>query len=143
MGVGDHDNLVSLREHLLKLIETQAKTEELKWEAFHREQSIRDENLMLQAKEYERRLTNLNHEAEQLKRIHEKYLPREMYMVEHKELARQSLNISDRLGETDGKLNALSSHVNSISASLTWFIRLVAGSAVLGFLGYMTRHLMK
>lgn len=35
--------------------------------------------LELQAAEYERRLSSLNHEADQLKAMQEKYIPREVY----------------------------------------------------------------
>ncbi len=45
-----------------------------------------DDARILQAKEYERRLTALNHEADQLKSMQSTYLPRESYDIAHKEL---------------------------------------------------------
>jgi len=42
--------------------------------------------LELQAKEYERRLENLNHEAERLRSMASTYLPRELYEAKNKEI---------------------------------------------------------
>lgn len=41
--------------------------------------------LKIQAREYERRLETLNHEAQQLKDMQAKYLPREVYEANYKE----------------------------------------------------------
>lgn len=46
--------------------------------------------LELQAREYERRLHDLNGEAARLRVIQETYIPREVYEVGHKELQRVS-----------------------------------------------------
>ena len=42
--------------------------------------------LTLQAKEYERRLADLNGEAARLMEMQSKYLPRETYEIQHREL---------------------------------------------------------
>jgi len=42
--------------------------------------------LTLQAKEYERRLADLNHEAQRLRTMQETYVPREVYEVHIKEI---------------------------------------------------------
>jgi phage host-nuclease inhibitor protein Gam len=46
--------------------------------------------LQIQAKEYERRLEALNHEAAQLKDMQAKYLPRETYEVDQRERVKQN-----------------------------------------------------
>lgn len=56
--------------------------------------NLNDKALELQAKETERRLENLNHEAEQLKSMQSTYMPREVYEAKHKELTAQINSIS-------------------------------------------------
>ncbi len=58
--------LVTLRDHFEELLKRQESATEQRWEAHYREQELRDKALKLQALEYERRMNNLNHEAERL-----------------------------------------------------------------------------
>ena len=52
----------------------------------HEQIKSSDKSLLIQAKEYERRLESLNHEAERLRVMQATYLPREVYETHHKEL---------------------------------------------------------
>lgn len=68
-------DIITLKEHLYEIIE------------------LRDKATQLQAVEYSRRLDALNHEAEQLKRMHSTYLPREIYDANHRGLESKIDNI--------------------------------------------------
>lgn len=64
--------IISLKEYFEKLMQAEKESME--------------RALKLQSSEYERRLTDLNHKAEQLKDMQMTYLPRETYEVQHKQL---------------------------------------------------------
>lgn len=60
------------------------RAEDHKW--FERELKTLAKALELQAKEYERRLTDLNHAHEEARRVLSTYLPRELYERSHEEI---------------------------------------------------------
>lgn len=66
------------------------------------------DTLKNQAKEYERRLGELNHEAARIKEIQATYLPREVYENNHKELTTKVEKIIDWQGSIIGRENGLS-----------------------------------
>lgn len=63
----------------------------------------RDKQLKLQAKEYERRLEALNHEADQLKNMQATYTPREVFDRTVDELRKEIKVFNDWKTKQDGK----------------------------------------
>jgi phage regulator Rha-like protein len=62
-----------------------------------------DKALELQAKEYERRLSDLNHEAEQLKSMQSTYMPRELYENNHEVIRKQIDELILNKAKLEGK----------------------------------------
>lgn len=62
----------------------------------------RDNQLKLQAKEYERRLEMLNHEADQLKEMQSRYTPREVFDRTVDEIRKEIKGISDWKTKQEG-----------------------------------------
>jgi len=90
------------------------------------------EALSLQAKEYERRLAGLNHEAEQLRRMQATYLPREVYEAEARELRTRAETLKLTATEQAAQQTATATMVASLSAGQTWLARLVIGAVLSG-----------
>ena len=78
--------------------------------------ALKETALELQAKEYDRRLSSLNHEAEQLKAMQSTYLPREMYESRHREL---DAKIDNRNGMLSERLSLVERNVWLATGGIT------------------------
>ena len=85
-----------------------------------------DEARELQAREYERRLEILNHEAEQLKEMQNTYVKQETYCIERKiiqENVRSLVSFKDNLSGKIAIIGIMSGLISSIFVALIiWFI---------------------
>jgi DNA repair exonuclease SbcCD ATPase subunit len=68
-------------------------------------------SLKLQAQEYERRLSSLNHEAQQLKDMQAKYTPRETWETNHKTLENDIKKLFESKNILEGKATQSSVYI--------------------------------
>lgn len=90
--------------------------------------------LELQATEYERRLSALNHEAEQLRRMQATYLPREVYEAEARELRTRAETLKLGATELAAQQFATAARVAGLAEGQTWLIRLLIGAVIAGLI---------
>jgi biopolymer transport protein ExbB/TolQ len=84
-----------------------------------------DKALELQAKEYERRLDNLNHEAQQLKDMQSTYVPREAYEIKQGQIEQELKDLRRAKDITEGKASQRSVNIAYLIASLSFIIGLI------------------
>lgn len=103
MNVNIEDKIDKLSERIIALEVTEAKDVSHLKEMSTERHAVRDKALELQYKETERRLLALNHEAEQLKSMQARYIPREVYEANAKDVNNQ---IDMSLKEVHNKIDA-------------------------------------
>lgn len=69
---------------------------------------LNDKALQIQHKEYERRLRDLNGEAERLRQMQATYVSREVYEINHRELTSKLEALSNRSNIGEGKSRGIS-----------------------------------
>lgn len=79
----------------------------------------RDKQLKLQAREYERRLEMLNHEADQLKNMQATYTPREVFDRTVDELRKEIKQVNDWKTKQEGK--------SQLIQYIPWILSIVFG----------------
>lgn len=79
--------------------------------------------LKLQAREYERRLADLNHEADQLKNIQTKYVPRETYEAHIKEI---DFKVESSIKELSTKMEVIKSFKDNMDGKLMIICSLIS-----------------
>ena len=83
-----------------------------------------DKALALQAKEYERRLDNLNHEAERIKSFQSLSVSRELYDAQHKEVCNKLEYLQNIINKGQGHSSGISGTLVSIGVVITLLIAL-------------------
>lgn len=86
--------------------------------ALRREQKLRDIQLVIQAKEYKRRLKDLNGEAGRLRSMQENYIPREVFDRTVNELNGKIQVTSDYKKEQEGR--------NKLTQWIPWIIAAIS-----------------
>lgn len=104
MNQNIEEKIDRLTERIVSLEVTEAKDVAHLKEMSTERHAVRDKALELQHTETERRLTALNHEAEQLKSMQAKYIPREVYEANAKEVDNK---MDAALKEVHGKIDVL------------------------------------
>lgn len=74
--------------------------------------------IKLQAKEYERRLQGLNHEAEQLKDMQSTYLPRAEFSITNEEIKKELKTLTAFRDNSTGKNSIISGVVAAVVSIL-------------------------
>lgn len=97
----------------------------------------RDMAVAGQLGETARRLTELNGEAERLRDVQARYLPREVWDVGLRELRAGGESRDGKLGELQGRLSLAEASLSTLSGGLTWLTRLIVGAVILALLGLL------
>lgn len=81
----------------------------------------KEKALIIQAREYERRLEILNHEAERLRLMQTSYIPREVYESEMKEINAKVQMLIDKQNKQAGWVAAISIILTLVMFGLNYF----------------------
>jgi hypothetical protein len=139
----ENKDMISFQEHLDKLLAEWKEKGKLYWDGHKREHELLADRLTGQATEYARRLEDLNHEAAQLKDMHQKYLLTDVYNAHHKEHTGVVDCLSKLVRELEIAQKSIDIRLTTIESSVQWLTRLIEGAVILGVLGYLAQHLLR
>lgn len=106
---------ISLKELLMQRI---CNLEKVTEERFQQSEKA----LLIQTKEIERRLENLNGEASRLRDIQATYLPRETYEIQQKDTTKKIENLEDYKNNNQGKNTILAVVISIVLTFLLNFL---------------------
>lgn len=95
--------------------------------------------LDLQAKEYERRLTDLNHAHALAEQRNAEFIRGEVYHPAHREVRDLIDKLATKEVSLEGDLRLVEQRLASLTSSLLWLTRLLIGAAVGGIAALLLR----